>query len=124
MVDPRVESIMIDVTEDPIIEIETLSVIDDYIAFKIHKIISHNNKARRIRDAIDNRKEKYSREGIALLLESPDGLTKQELLLNTNEENFAKLLIGMKKFIKIDNIFTLAKRGSGKNIVYFLDPIR
>lgn len=58
------------------------------------------------------------------LLESPEGLTKDEILADTNAMTLSAALSRIKAYLRHTNLYTLSKKKKGKTALYFLDPIR
>jgi len=63
---------------------------------------------------------KFVLQAIEALSDSPAGLTARELLLASDSDNIVSLLSQIRKQLKRDNIYTLAKKGKGDNITYAL----
>jgi len=119
------EEITVNLEEHPTINLD--ADISDKVQDIRSEILKNAKEAKEVKDAKSKEKMLAIREtqnAIVALLESPPGLTKQELLLASDTENLSSIVIRIKNYLKKQNLYTLKKRKRNKITYYYLDPIR
>ena len=57
---------------------------------------------------------------IEALLNNPLGITKGELLAASDSEHLSSIILRIRNMLKVDNIYTLEKRGKRDSTIYYL----
>jgi len=87
----------------------------------IKSILSKAVEAQKARQQKNNEKtaaDKGTEAAIAELLESPEGVSRANLLAASESENIISLVIRIRNRLKKDNLYTLTKSGSGVSTIY------
>lgn len=121
------EKMTIILDEKPkVIDVE-IANIDEIRQAQVDEIIKRGLAAKQLEQAKAEKKaakQRQMEQVVIALLRSPDGLTKAEILGETESDNFISALGQIRGYLKHDNLYTLIKKRKAKVTRYLLDPVR
>ena len=67
--------------------------------------------------------DRILQSAIAALLESPNGISRTDLLAISESNNLISIVAKLRHYFRVNNIYTLIKRGSGDSTTYIIEKL-
>lgn len=94
---------------------------------KFNQLLEDAKEIKRISNAKQQRKkyiEKLMDNLVIKMLSNPMGISKRDILLESEDDNLLGTIISLNAHLKHENKYKLKKRKHNKEWHYYLDPIR